>query len=326
MWQPVVWLLPVAMASLLGITSIALVADATRTNGWTAPREALTHLTGGSTCGLADRILVPDPSSMSAFAPVDGSSRSTTAGARPGARVPAGATLLPVNTTSPWYRLAPGSTGFYLGGAWRSEGSIQVDWGRFEGDAFTTLASGTADLREGLFREREPSKWRFVAAASLPPRPARANAVRLGVGSPGAQGAGAMVTSPISYRPTSLRSLIEVPGRLTLASPYVYAALPCAQLPLVTLGAAEPPALLIDWVHPPAITFLGSPFGGVSDLYDVRRLPLADSRADGNAAVVRTVDVDPRDAVAPARRSSPVAPEADGVGWDERPLTPSGVH
>lgn len=297
-WHPALWYLPVALASLLLITTAAFVTDAAATSEWSAARQALTNLAGRDTCGLADNILVPDPASLRPLSRLTGAN-----GMMNSIRPLRGATIAGVGASA-WYGLESDRVGIYVGGTWRRDESLDVIWGRRSGYRVTRIAEGKANLAEAVIRGTEPAPWRFVARRSLPPRPATATAVRFVLRSTRDQSSHALVTSPIAYRAVSLAELIGERGRLTLASPFIFASLPCARLPDVALGVGAPPTLLVDWAYPPAMTFPTASYGGIPDIYDLRRLPLADSAMFQGRVTVHTVAVDPRDALAAATRTA----------------------
>ena len=91
----------------------------------------------------------------------------------------------------------------------------------------------------------------------------------------------------------------------TLSSPYLFEALPCATLPRLELGVAEPPNLLLDG-GPPPLTIDTSPFLGVTDMFTVWKAPV-ESESNGSSYPWERVTAywvvrDPRDAIAPVTR------------------------
>jgi hypothetical protein len=163
-------------------------------------------------------------------------------------------------------------------------------------------------LRSALIRERQAlpgsvrSSWRFVTDRSFPSRPANADAIEITQFDPSRHG---QVTAPVSYASANLGGLFARRDVQPLVSPFLYAGVPCASTPHLTFGVASAPDVLMDWNHD-GWTALGnwsSPFLGLADVFDVRRVPI-DNRRDGRAEIqVHWVRLDPRDAIAPAKRS-----------------------
>src|SRR5262249_13130874 len=108
----------------------------------------------------------------------------------------------------------------------------------------------------------------------------------------------AFVTGPLSYSTAPLAA--QIAASRTLVSPYLLAAVPCARLPVVELGAAQPPELLVEWLFPPLTDSTG-PFRAVPDLYQLSRLPLLARHNGQHDLWAYEVGVDPRDAILNAR-------------------------
>ena len=67
--------------------------------------------------------------------------------------------------------------------------------------------------------------------------------------------------------------MVERAHLKTLSSPYLFEALPCATLPRLEFGVAEPPKLLIDG-GPPPLTIATSPFRGIPNMFTVWKAPV----------------------------------------------------
>jgi hypothetical protein len=83
------------------------------------------------------------------------------------------------------------------------------------------------------------------------------------------------VTSPISYRGVSLHALMKRRGQVALAAPFLLDTVPCSALPRVAHGVGQPPTMLVDGYTPVADPT--GPWGAIPDLFQLRRLSLADS-------------------------------------------------
>ena len=85
---------------------------------------------------------------------------------------------------------------------------------------------------------------------------------------------------------------------VALVDPFVFEATPCARLPAIAHGVAQPPNLIVEWPRGPNFANYSSPFRGVVDALDTVSVPM-EGLAGGGGLVVHWVVTDPRDAVAP---------------------------
>jgi hypothetical protein len=303
------------LAPVLVLTTLVFSVDTLATPGWTYARQSVAVLAGRSTCGLADYLVVPDSRSMTAMARIGPSPHRTVAGGAPSAPL-AGVDVLGVGSPggrsmvhSRWYRVAGGdrALGFYAGGTWRRSESLVVVWGRVRGGRVVQAGMGSVKLSKLARRGPEPASWRFVAQTQLPQKPRGADALRLRIIGAADGVRGAFVTGPIAYSDVSLRARIGRSSTATLVSPFLLESMPCARLPAVELGVGQPPALLVDWSLPPFMTDPKGPFGAIPDLFQLRRLPLADSpqRPRPREVSVYEAAVDSRDALLPIERLTP---------------------
>jgi hypothetical protein len=307
-WHAGAWCLPLMLAPILILGTLGLALRWPTTPGWTYTRQNVDALIGREKCGLADDLVVPDPRSMSVLPRISSPTQPSLATRTIRARN-AGGDLFAVEASSgssslprsPWYRVPIGGrpVGFFLGGTWRGSGAVDVTWGRTTGRAVVPTGVGKANLAGAGNPGHEPATWRFVAQSRLPARPPEADAVRLSIGGVDGRSTG-FVTAPISYSRVRLSAGIERASAVTLVSPNLLESMPCARLPTVELGAGQPPTLLVDWKDAPFMTDAGGPFGAIPDLFQLRRLPLSDSKHPAAGVSVYELAVDRRDAVAPA--------------------------
>jgi hypothetical protein len=289
--RPEAIVLIAAAGALVGMTATALAADATISKDWTAARQVLSSVTGGETCGVTDGIRIPAARSLRRLEPWPG---ATTA--------QADERTIASTQGSRWYHMPPESVGVFIRGDWNHQ-RLVVSWGESRDDQVRVIASGTADLSRSQVGAVNASWW-FVSEISFPERPAGSDVVRISIERE-RQSTTGVVSQPFSYETRELSELIGLSGVRTLSSPYVFEALPCATLPRLELGVAEPPNVLLDR-GPPPLTYVSSPFAGITDMFTVWKAPM-ESQVDGAYYLWGTVAVywvvtDPRDALAPATR------------------------
>jgi hypothetical protein len=278
--------------ALIGTTTVALAAAASTSDEWTAAGQVLAAVGRGGTCGIADGGRTPDARSLTRLEPW------------PGAATPRSDERAIASTSeSRWYRVPREGIGVFIKGDWDHE-RLVVSWGKSSGDRARVLASGPADLTRAQVGAI-PASWWFVSETSFPGRPPEADLVRIS-DAPRGPGSRGRVSQPFSYEARGLSALINGAGIKTLSSPYLFEALPCARLPRLELGVAEPPNLLIDG-GPPPLTIVTSPFIGITDMYTVWKTPVVSRSGRGTSYPWDTVSAywvvaDPRDAIAPAVR------------------------
>jgi hypothetical protein len=278
--------------ALIVVTTAALAADTAASDGWTAGRQVLSSVTGGDTCGIMDDVEVPDAESLERLEPWRG---HTTSGAEQRA--------IASTTRSRWFRVPAQGVGVFIRGDWADQ-RLVVSWGQSNSDRVRVIASGAADLTRAQAGAITASWW-LVSERSFPRRPRGADVVRISAAPTGDASSGKL-SEPFSYRARNLGRLLDRPHLKTLSSPYLFEALPCATLPRLELGVAEPPNLLLDR-GPPPLTNVTSPFVGVGDMFTVWKAPLESRNGRGSYYLWGTVTAywvatDPRDAIAPATR------------------------
>ena len=278
--------------ALIGATTAALAAAAASSDEWTAARQVALSVTGRDTCGIADDVQIPAAPSLEQLEPW---ARPTTANADQRA--------IASTRGSRWYRVPDERVGIFIKGDWDHR-RLVVSWGNSDGGRVRMITSGAADLSRAQVGAIGASWW-FVTETSLPERPADADAVRTSVASQSSTSPGE-ASQPYSYESRPLSGLVGRARLKTLSSPYLFEALPCATLPRLALGVAEPPNLVLDG-GPPPLTITTSPFRGITDMFTVWKAPV-ESWSDGGSAypwekvTAYWVARDPRDAIAPATR------------------------
>jgi hypothetical protein len=289
-----------AAAALLIATTAALAADTATARGWTTARQALGSIAGDASCGFADDLRIPVPSSLARLP-----AWSPTAGVRSLDRSPEGRRKGTAGERNGWYRLPTGRVGVFVRGDWRRGERLRVRWGKADGRHVRFLGSGLVDLQQAAVGP-VAAEARFVADSAFPRRPVGADLLAFDVDH-APQASTAALSEPYTFRAGSVAALLRRPDVRPLASPYLYEALPCAGLPRLAYGVAEPPNLLIDRGEP-SLTGSASPFRGVTDAFDVWRAPLETWESGrGSVYVWGTVSVywalpDRRDALAPTTR------------------------
>jgi len=282
-WRAVSWTAPVLAVPLIAFTVAVLVADAAKTEGWTLMRQNLATLRGDAGCGLANDLLVADPGSARP-SPVAGGEQELPQLAwmppppREGMRRFA---LGPTNdgrTASPWFALANRSFGLFIAGT-PGPSELVLTWGRRVADGIESLGSDPILLSFELEIENVVPHWRLLAAGELPDPPEGAHLVRIVLHSANAPGPAVAVTAPVAYDHRPLAPRLRSAGSRTLVVPNVLAYFPCVVLPRLGDGIVDVPDNVVltrdaAWLHQERDT---SPFLGVTDLYSLHRLSVADS-------------------------------------------------
>jgi hypothetical protein len=296
--RPELAAIPVVATALLGVTMLALAADALVTEGWTAPRQMLSSLAPGSgSCGLADDVVIPAVDSMQRLQPVD-NGRSRQKSSRDSEPLFA----LPPSQARVWYEAPSAPIGTFVRSERPSADRIVAVWGR-------TTPSGVRRLRAGMVRVPAPSvrrpraEWTLIPESGFPKRPQDADAILIFTRGGMHPDGGARLPPPISFRSAPLDRILASASTRSLVDPFLFEATPCADLPTLTLGVADVPSLQLEW-HLAFGFEATSPFRGVTDLFDTLNVPLENWNYHLWFMMVNWVLDDPRDAVAPARHTS----------------------
>jgi arabinosyltransferase C len=296
-WRTAVWTVPIVAVPLLAFTFVVLAADAVRTDSWTLTRQNLGALRGDAGCGLADATLVPTAMSPYSQFPARRSESRALAIWTPPTPL-AGLPRFSLGpgereaVNSPWFRIGREERfGLYVAGTPRSSDRLGLEWGLVRQREVQTLGS---DLVPTAFSAEAGASlpWRFVSAGELPPAARKANVVRVTLRSDAAPGAALAVTAPVRYTAKPLATLLDRGGSRPLVFPNLVTYVPCVELPRLGSGIVEVPSHIVipadasSPVREPA----SSPFVGVLDLYELERLPLADSANPPDDVAVFRVD------------------------------------
>jgi hypothetical protein len=272
--RPEAVVLPASLATVLVVTLVLFAADAVATDGWTAARQSISSLVGRDGCGAASdtEIALADPG------------RSTSA-----IRLAPGA-------ATPWYPVSARPMGVFVRGPWNEGDALVVEWGVKTPSGAKALGSGSMDAGD-LSPGRALARSRFVPDSAFPPRPRNADFVRFR--SHPVSDTYMSVTPPVPYSWISLASVVGNSGTPSVVSPVLFAAMPCAALPVLSHGVAQPPAVLVDGNYGITVLNYSSPFVGLRTMLDVTRLP-ARSPAHQQPMDVYRVIVPPGDSIASA--------------------------
>jgi len=182
---------------------------------------------------------------------------------------------------------------------------LWLDWGRLRRGRIDLLRIDEfTHARGGLVQD---APWRFFAAGDLPTRNPDANVVRVTFRADVAPGSAVAVTAPVTYANAKLASKMRSPGSRTLVYPELLPYFPCTQLPTLEQGTVEEPGyvVLTDNGFSLLSGDVSSPFLGLLDIYDLERVPLADSSNWPEPVLVFEVDRHiPGAALAPPHRVS----------------------
>jgi hypothetical protein len=278
--------LSVVVGALLFVTTAMFAMDAAAPGGWSAARQVTSDFRGDDSCGVASELVLSVPTSLSS--PLDVRSRRTAV--EMSARQEANRGR--AHPTS-WSAVSGPSIGVFIQGL-RPVDRLRVTWGRTTVRGVAPLRSGYADLRQANWGY---PRWQFVAQDDFPDRPGGANVVRFDVRGVKGGAATAVVTGPLPYRRSSLANVLKRPGAVSWVSPFLYAGMPCADLPKLAYGVVAAPNLLVDF-NPGRVLRGSSLYAGIGDVFDLMRIPLETSEPL-KYIVVYWVQPDPRDAIAP---------------------------
>ncbi len=112
-----------------------------------------------------------------------------------------------------------------------------------------------------------------------------------------------IVSPPVSYAEASVGSLLRSGRAHPGLDPMVFEAAPCASLPRLAYGLAEPPRLLVEWLWGPNFGNRTSPFLGLDNVFATFGVPVTRSDDTDDELMAFWVLPDPREALAqPTRR------------------------
>jgi hypothetical protein len=283
-WRVASWAAIVLVGPMLLFTVAVLAADAAKTDGWTLTRQNLGAFGGDAGCGLADDLLVPAAGTLR---PLDGTAAGRGAAVPPWVPPPpldavSRFVLGPAQTTqiaSPWFELRDDAPlGLYVAGTPNPTDRLELEWGRRRGSEVDGIQTDQVSMRP-FSGAGAALPWRFVSANELPTPAEGADAVRVTLSGGTGPSAAVAVATPVTYANEPLARRLASPSSRPLVFPNLVTYFPCAELPHFASGAAEAPRQIVipsdagSPVREPAT----SPFAGVLDLYQLERLPLADS-------------------------------------------------
>ena len=273
-WSIATWLVPILAVPVVAFTVGVLLVDTARTDGWTLARQNLGSAAGRAHCGLADDLAVVPWSSVRTLLP-----RRSEGAAPPSPTIPppplAGLARyeLRPGATTPWFDLPRAVPfGTFVAGPRDAMQQLAYEW-RDAG----TVQQAPLDVprADGLPLTFETTPWSLVTVPD-PPLPASEGetvAVRFRLKGDAADPVA--MTAPVAYRATALTGLTG-PDAKTLVHPNLVLYFPCAKQPVLERGTVEAPAYVVwfDHWYQPYPSEESSPFRGLRDLYDIRRLPL----------------------------------------------------
>jgi Mycobacterial cell wall arabinan synthesis protein/EmbC C-terminal domain len=283
-WRVASWTAPLLAVPLIAFTAGIIVADTAKTSSWTLMRQNVAALAGNERCGLAEDMLVPRYGSARPLEPASTLPRSGTTPAwlppEPAAGLPRFA-LGPGRegtVQAPWFALpSDGVIGLFVAGAPGATDRLELEWGRLRGRSVAPLGSSEVDDVLGPMSGSTP--WRFLAARELPPPPRGATVVRTVLRTDVAPSAAVAVTAPVTYPTEAIARGMSRDDARSLVLPNLLTYFPCTQLPLLKAGIVEAPRYVLaqDNEFSPLRYQLTSPFVGILDLYELQRLPPAES-------------------------------------------------
>jgi hypothetical protein len=107
-----------------------------------------------------------------------------------------------------------------------------------------------------------------------------------------APGSALAVSAPVTYENERLAPLMSGDAARTLVYPELYLYFPCRKVPELQNGVVEVPQYVVigETESPPLRYHVTSPFVGLLDLYEVERVPVADSNDSVDRLRVFVVD------------------------------------
>ncbi|MCZ7587268.1 MAG: arabinosyltransferase domain-containing protein [Gaiella sp.] len=265
--RPQLVVLPVLTAALLSMTTLLFAIDAATPGEWTAARQVLSSFGGRDGCGVASDLVVSVPGALRSGAALDSRSVRAIASHR-GDVTPA------VSPIPGWYPVPKESVGVFTQGL-RRVNRLRVTWGRRTSSGIKHLRSGKAQIGQANWGY---ARWQFLAEDSLPRRPRDANMIRFdATGTKGLRGT-AVITRPVPYTPSRLSAILDRPRAVSFVAPFLFEATPCAKLPRLAYGVAEPPDVIVDF-NPGGKPRPTSLYAGIGDVFDLVRVPLEESAA-----------------------------------------------
>jgi hypothetical protein len=282
------------MAALLTTTALTMAADAAVSDGWTAPGQLVSGLSGSGSCGVADDVSIPFPASMRSLQPRSKSARQPEDDEL--ARI-----LQARQRSNIWYRLPADPIGIFVGGRRSADDEIEVAWGRRTERGVQPFGGGVVAWPAPRGRNRG-SDWSFLSEEAFPERPPGADSVLIASRRSGGRPSRVTTSAPVTFRRAQLSALLTDKRVQPAVDPFYFEAMPCARLPTLAYGLADPPQLFVEWIWGPNLFARSSPFGGAADTFLTFSVPVERQGRSEDAIVVHWAVSDPRESVAPASR------------------------
>ena len=297
-WRVASWIPAIIAVPAILFTMGVLVIDAAKTSSWTVTRQNLESITGEAGCGLADDVLISRKDSARGLG---------AGGSQPELPLPAWVPPAPVaelgrfalgpaqsaTSYSPWFELPPTRrAGFFFTGTPGPSDTLWLEWGRSGESRIEQL--GSAEITEIVGEPSGNAPWRFFAAGDLPLPHPRATMARVEYRAGIVPGSALVVSAPVTYENERLAPLMSGDASRTLVYPELYLYFPCRKVPELRDGVVEVPQYVVigETESPPLRYHVTSPFVGLLDLYELERVPVADSK--GSVDRLRVFGVDSR--------------------------------
>jgi len=176
--------------------------------------------------------------------------------------------------------------GLFVAGFPAPSDRVWIDWGvRHRGRVEELRSDEFTTVRGGLSQD---APWRFFAAGDLPAPAPGATLVRVTFRTDVLPGSAVAVTAPVTYVNRRLAPEMSRAGSRTLVYPELLPYFPCTQLPVLRDGVVEVPQQVVTTDNGFSVLSgdVSSPFLGLLDLYELERVPLADTKNQPRSVLV----------------------------------------
>ena len=295
--RPELGLFNATVGGLLAVTFFVLAADAVATDGWTAPRQAVSSLVATDGCGVADDLLIPTSDSMRALEPVRRPQPRHESGGRRSRRPPLSGTALERLVPRPLVAdrdvrqgrlVARGPDLSWRGDTFRRTGRVR------------RLGTGVIAI-PGPRPRAVCSSDGYSSRSPVPPA-ASGRGRGVDLDRPGESTArGVSSAGLLSSRAADHRVLDPVDAASGRSVPVRGDAVCASSDARVRRG--ETPGLLVEWYWGANYATFTSPFRGAADVFHLVRVPVEGRDGDRERIVVHWPFTDPGDLfAAPTRR------------------------
>jgi hypothetical protein len=271
-------LVPATVIPMIAFTLVVLAKDGIDAQRWSFTRQSFDALTSGSACGLAGELEVT-PRPVRPLHQVSEAASPDPPRWAKGRPFGSGDVfrLRPIgndaNASSGWYRLpvSDGELGVAVVGFPGPADSLLLEWGLID-----RASGGVKTVAMYTIHPTAPSRgWWIARDPHLSNRPP-ADALRVHLESNG----GALSNTParlalgpaVAFDAVPLATLLSDETHTTLVGPNLLPYFPCAQLPEVVHGRAEPPTYVITDDKPFVLDSVDSPFHGMEEIGRKRRV------------------------------------------------------